>query len=346
MAAVKAGRARSRELRPASRRLLNLMLLVIAVGVPLLWARANFIVYDLPGNLMEPFTDATTYLAAGERLNVGHELYRLEPGDRPVLTLPGFFTAPLLSPPPIAVAWRPLSALGTWGWAAWVVAAWIALLGTIVYLVLRVGPPAVLLVFVLSHPIGEQLAVANFNAFVPALYVLLWTLRNRPAAGAIVATVAAIKLAPIGFGGWLLGRRNWRAIAVLAAGLAVLFVVGGLGAGFGSYLEYLGTLPGNRPTALSLSGMVGWAPGSYVLLVAGSLASMAIARRKPRLAFGLAVTAVVLGTPALYASGLVGLLALAAPFAGRMRPAETPFIEMDGGRTPAPSDRAAPIGTA
>jgi hypothetical protein len=309
-------------------------MLVLAIGVPLMWVRANFIVYDLPGNLMEPFTDATTYLAAGERLNAGHDLYELGPGDRPVLTIPGVYSAPLLSPPPIAVAWRPLAALGDVGWWLWVGACWIALLGTIVYLVLRVGPPAVLVTFVLSHAIGEQLAVANFNAFVPLLYVLLWTVRSRPAAGGIVGVVAAVKLAPVGFGAWLLGRRAWPALVVMAVVLAVLFVAGGLGAGFGTYLEYLGTLPGNKATALSLSGMTGWAPASYALLVIGSLAAMVLARSRPRLAFGIAVTSVVLGTPALYASGLVGLLALLAPFSGRMRVLAGHHSPSDGPSTP------------
>ena len=52
---------------------------------------------------MEPYIDATTYQAAGERWNAGHDLYRLGPGDRDVLPWPGRYTAPLLSPPPIAV---------------------------------------------------------------------------------------------------------------------------------------------------------------------------------------------------------------------------------------------------
>lgn len=301
-------------------RLLNVLLLVIAVGAPLAWARANFLVYDLPGNLMDPFTDATTYLAAGERLNQGHDLYRLQPGDRPVLTLPGYFTAPLLSPPPIAVAWRPLAAIPDgWGWAVWVVAAWIALLGTIVYLVMRVGAPAAALAFLLSHAIGEQLAVANVNAFVPLLYVSIWHLRGRAWTGAIVAALAAVKLAPLAMAGWLLGRRDIRALAVLAGGLVALFVLGGLGAGFESYLDYLGTLPGNHPTGLSLSGLLGWAPASYVFLFGGTVVSAAVSARRPRLGFLIALLASVLGTPALYFSGLVGLLALAAPFADPSR---------------------------
>ncbi len=38
--------------------------------------RANFVVYDEPGNLMNPYIDVTTYQAAGERLNAGHDLNR------------------------------------------------------------------------------------------------------------------------------------------------------------------------------------------------------------------------------------------------------------------------------
>ncbi len=57
--------------------------------------------------------DAPTYLAAGERLNAGHNLYALVAGDRPVLLDPPYWIVPLLSPPPIAVLWRPLALLGS-----------------------------------------------------------------------------------------------------------------------------------------------------------------------------------------------------------------------------------------
>src|SRR3954451_3473833 len=120
-ATISRDRGPSRMGRPASvrfRRIVNVFLLLLAVGTPLLWARANFDVYNLPGNLMDPFTDATTYLAAGERLNAGHDLYKLGPGDRPVLEIPGLYSAPLLSPPPIAVMWRPIAVV-PWGWSLW-----------------------------------------------------------------------------------------------------------------------------------------------------------------------------------------------------------------------------------
>src|SRR5438874_8322160 len=73
--------------------------------------------------------DAETYLAAGERLNAGHLLYALAPGDRPILANPAFYTYPLLSPPPIAVLWRPLAALPNgWGIGLW----WLTCVASIV----------------------------------------------------------------------------------------------------------------------------------------------------------------------------------------------------------------------
>ncbi len=72
--------------------------------------------------------DAITYLAAGERLNAGHDLYALVAGDRRIWVNPPYWTVPLLSPPPIAVVWRPLAALpNEWGIGIW----WIANVATI-----------------------------------------------------------------------------------------------------------------------------------------------------------------------------------------------------------------------
>jgi hypothetical protein len=101
-----------------------------------------------------------------------------------------------------------------------------------------------------------------------------------------------------------------------------------LGAGFGSYVEYLGTLGGNTPTNLSLSGQLGVPWSSYALLGGGALAAIAIGRRYPTASWAIALLASVLGTPALYASGLVSLIALAAPLVG---PARALNWRMDAG---------------
>ena len=316
--AAEAFRLHNRPLDPLSRVVLNVVLVGLVVAASLLWVNANFSFYNAPDNAMEPFTDVTTYLAAGERLNAGHDLYRLGPGDRPVLQWPGLYTAPLLSPPPIAVLWRPLAAV-SWGTLVWIVATWVVLWATILFLVFRAGLWAVLLAAALSHAIGEQLAVGNANAFMPAIYLLLWRFRDRAWIGTLIAVAASIKLAPIAMAGWLIGTRRWRALAVTVGAGAVIFVLGGLGAGFGSYVEYLGTLGGNTPTPLSISGQTGIAWASYAVLAGGVLLAIAIGRRYPTASWAVALLASVLGTPALYASGLVSLLALTAPLVGTGR---------------------------
>jgi hypothetical protein len=302
-----------RAVSPLTRLVLNIALLILVVVTPLLWANANISFYNTPANLMDPFTDATTYLAAGERLNVGHDLYQLQPGDRNVLAWPGLYSSPLLSPPPIAVLWRPLAAVD-WGFTAWIAFCWVVLLGTMLYVVLKWGLPGVVLAFILSFSIGEQLAVANFNALMPAIYILAWRYRDHVRSGALIGIAAAVKLSPVAMGGWLLGTRRWQALTGLALSLGVIFVFSGLGAGFGSYIEYLGTLQGNASSPESISHLTGIPMASYAVLVGGTIAAMALGRRWPKASFEVALLAAVLGTPALYASSLVSLLALSAPF--------------------------------
>jgi hypothetical protein len=293
------------------RMLTYVLLLVLALGTPLAFARAYLIDFDAPGNLLDPFIDATTYRAAGERLNAGHRLYRLEEGDRQVLIIPGLFTAPLLSPPPIAVLWRPLAAVD-WGMALWVIACWTALLGTVGYLILRVGVVAMVLTFLLSQAIGEQLAVANAAAFFPMLYVLVWRYRDKPTIGAVIGLMSVIKLAPIALCSWLLSTGRRRALAVAVGSIVGLLLLGAIGAGLDSYVDYLGIFATTRPSPLSISGQTGIEWMSPAVLIGGTAAAIAL-RRWPRLSYGVALGAAVLGTPALYTSGLVSLLALAAP---------------------------------
>lgn len=138
--------------------------------------------FAAPGSELRPFTDAWTYLAAGERLNDGHPLYRLGLGDREVDGYPESFPTPLVSPPFIAVIWRPIAAINA-GFGLWILRCWMSLLGTIAYLVLRIGPVALLVALLLAVPIGEQLAVANVSALFPAALVATWHLRGTLWAG-------------------------------------------------------------------------------------------------------------------------------------------------------------------
>jgi Glycosyltransferase family 87 len=257
------------------------------------------------------FVDANTYLAAGERLNAGHDLYTLSPGDRSILLVPGVSTAALLSPPPIAAIWRPIAAV-SWGYQLWVVACWAALLGTIAYLVLRTGAIAVLVAVALSVGIGQQLAVANVASFFPGLLILSWKCRSSPWIGTAIGAMGAIKLAPFVVAGWLIGERRWRALLVAMATGVGLFIVGAVGAGLGSYVDYLKVAQDAGSSPDSLSRLTGISWFSQATLVAGFLLSIVLGRY-PRLSFSIAVTASTIGTPALYFASLVPLLALMAP---------------------------------
>lgn len=277
----------------------------------LAFAREMIIVWGVPDpDLLDPFADANVYRAAAERLNAGHPLYELSPGDRPVLILPSF-TAPLLSPPLIAVLWRPIAAL-PFGFELWNLACAAALLGTVSYLVLRVGMLATVLAAALSLPIGEQLVAGNVAAFFPGLFVVTWTHRRDPRVGVIVSVVTALKLTPGVLGGWFLGLHRGAAVRWLVAGAISSGILSLVGAGLGAFVAYPGVLGSTAPSGISLSALTGIAWMSPAVLVAGTVASTLL-WRWPRLSFAVCIATIVAGSPALYFSTLVLLLAVLAP---------------------------------
>jgi hypothetical protein len=293
----------------------RLILALIACALPILWAWQVLLVWGIPDeDLQDPWGDAVTYLAAGERLNDGHALYALSSGDRPVFVMETY-TAPLLSPPPIASIWRPLAAI-PFGLMLWVGACWVALLGTIWYLAMRLGLPAVVVVAGLSWPIGEQLAASNVSAFFPGLLLLAWVKRDHSRWGAVLGGMAALKLAPGVMAGWWVGRhRGSGALAVLSGAIG-LGLVGLVGAGIHSYLAYT-SIPGTiEPSSLSVSGRLGasWFP--YVAIVGGGLVAAAL-DRFPRLAFSVAYAAMLAGTPAVYVADFGLLIGFLIPFVSR-----------------------------
>ncbi len=94
---------------------------------------------------------------------------------------------------------------------------------------------------------------------------------------------------------------------------AVILVVSVLGAGVGSFSEYFDVARTTDPSTSSLSGLsgIGWLSPAF--LVAGTLLAAGLGRWT-RASFIVAVIVSVVGTPALYLSGLVTLLATLAPF--------------------------------
>jgi hypothetical protein len=275
--------------------------------------------------------DAETYLAAGERLNAGHALYLLGPGDRPILTNPAFYTYPLLSPPPIAVLWRPLAALPEgWGLGLWWLACVAALLGTLGHLVRRVPAAAGLSVLMLAPFVAWELESANVEGLLFAGIGLTWVLaahRRDVAAGAVVGLMAGIKLWPIVLIAWFLSQR--RPQALVGAGLALVGVaaVSVVGAGLDAHLEYLEIARQTPASPLSIPGMLGaigisvpWA--NYLVLALGVGLIFGL-RNRPELAFAVAVPTMILGSPVLnintYALLLIGLVPFAWPIAADAR---------------------------
>lgn len=258
-----------------------------------------------------PFTDALTYLAAGDRLNLGHDLYRHRPDDLPVDLYPALFPVPMVGPPTMGVLARPLAAFDL-GLLVWMTGCWAALLGAVTYLVVRVGYIAIAASIMLALPIAEHLAAGNAAAFLPLLLIIAWVERRRTVAGIAIGLMAGAKLAPIALAGWLIGTRDRRALLALAATLAVIGLLVVLFAGWANVFDYLRVMTTVSPSVWSISTLLGIPWASYVVLVGGSLLAIATARW-PRFSFCVGVLAMTFGNPALYMSSLVTLLGLLAP---------------------------------
>lgn len=299
---------------------------IVVCGMALLFAREMIVTWGVQdADLLDPFNDASTYLAAGERLNEGHALYALEPGDRPVLLLDNY-PVPLVSPPPIAAIWRPLAAI-PFGLALWVAAAWATLLGTVAYLVMRIGLRAAVVAAALSFPIGEQLVAANLTAFFPGLLVLTWRYRVDPRAGVIIGALAALKLAPAVMGGWFVGMHRARAVAWMLAGGVALTLIGAIGAGGTAYVDYASVARSIPPYPMTLSGQTGIAWLSQGALISGTVFA-ALLWRTPRLSYAVAVATLVVGSPVLSLTTFTLLLAALAPLIPEpaMTPARPPLL--------------------
>jgi hypothetical protein len=271
--------------------------------------------------------DVVTYLAAGERLNAGHALYALAPGDRFLPVVPPYFTVPLVSPPLVAVVWRPLALLpepvgvGLW-WAAM-----LACLAVAVGMVLRVprmlGPVSLL---ALSIPLGLEAVQGNINAIILLGAIVAWRAHatgHEAWAGAIVGGLVVLKVTPAILAVWLLmtaGRRGWLG---LSAGLALAGGVSVLGAGIDAHLAYLAVMRDTTtigPSDLSVAGIfrtLGMAPEianrAIIAIDLAGAASVVLLRRRPSWAFRAAVVTMVLGSPVVFVNTFLLLLAALAP---------------------------------
>ncbi len=271
--------------------------------------------------------DALVYLAAGERLNAGHPLYAISAGDRPIGIQPPHWTVPLLSPPFIAVMFRPLALLppdsGAYLW--W--AAALAAIGAVLIAYLRANPIlASVAIMVLVVPLTYEIGVGNVNAFLLLGSVLVWRWtgeRREPWAGALTAFLVMLKVSPVVLAWWLITQQRWTAVRTGVAVGLVLGVASLLGAGLEAHVRYLEI---TRDTAtigasdLSLAGIARWLGVSPTLaqllptaMLIGGMAGVLLLRARPGLAFALAVATMTLGSPVVNINSYALLLGCLAP---------------------------------
>ncbi|HEX5825351.1 MAG TPA: glycosyltransferase family 87 protein [Candidatus Limnocylindrales bacterium] len=265
-------------------------------------------------------SDAWNYLAAGERLNAGHPLYAVSPGDRPVVLVPPYWTVPLLAPPPIAVAWRPLALLGEPAMTVWAGVGLGVTLLTAAWLLARGGLIVAAIIAVMSPSLALQSLSGNVNGLLFGAVVVVWMARSRPVvAGSLLAGAIAIKLTPALLLLWLVASRRWRASAMTGFALVAIGGVSLLGAGLGAHLDWLASVPRSQPAPMALASLTGL-PSIVVIAILGLIVLAVSLRRDERLTFSAAVVAAALASPALYL-GTLGIAAAAA----------APWISPDGG---------------
>lgn len=303
-------------------RILRISLVAIAFG---LLAVILYVYFDrgfIPG-------DAIVYLASGERLNAGHLLYAISPGDRVVALKPPYWTVPTLSPPFMAVLFRPLALLppdvGAYVWWAATISS---IAATLVILVRRIPILTSVAVLVLGVPIAYEIGVGNVNALILAGSILIWLSATRGHgrfAGALTAFLVMVKIWPIALVWWLVVQRRTDALwAGLVTGV-VLAIVSVLGAGIAAHFTYLQVIrdTANQGTSdLSVAGLarsVG-VPGSVAgflpwLVFIGGLGLAWLLRARSGISFACAVVAMVLGSSVVNINSFAMLIAALAPVA-------------------------------
>jgi hypothetical protein len=278
--------------------------------------------------------DVITYLAAGERLNAGHQLYSLVPGDRLNGIDNGSITAPILYPPLIAVLWRPLAAMPFMvGLGMWMAATVVAIFGAIWYVARDLRTTALIALILLSAGIGSELSGGNVNAFVILGALLLWSqAERRPWVGVLIGVLTAAKLSPGIFIVWLISQRRWKALAWAIAGLSGGLVLGVLGAGWDANMQAIDILRRATPQNLTITGITGISWATMAVDAIG-VAAVLLLTRRPAASFRAAALTIIFGAPHFSLStGAYGLLLVPPPrkSASTAAPAE--------GTNPAPED--------
>jgi hypothetical protein len=273
-------------------------------------------------------SDPWNYIAAGERLNAGHDLYALQPGDREISLRPPYWSVPLVAPPPIAVVWRPLALLGDEAMVIWGLACLVAVVASVIYLLGR-GRLAGLAL--LAMPLTMTAISGNFSALMLPMLIGLWAYRDRPVvAGSLIAGAVMVKLTPAVFVGWLILTGRWRAAAVTVGVCVAITLVALVGAGPDSLADWIRSVPSSAPSPLAIATQT----GLPTTVIAGLLGlPILVSLRSDIWGFRFAVVAAALATPALYFQAIAVLAAALVPRTAR--PATMSLVRPQGARDPA-----------
>jgi hypothetical protein len=282
-------------------------------------------------DLLDPTTigsDTSNYYAAGLRLNAGHPLYVQGPGDRPVPIDPPYFSVPLLSPPLIAVVWRPLALLpGTAVMYAWWLGGFVAMTAATVWMSVHGSVLRNAGMLVIAPWLALTALSGNLNAYLAVMLVVSWwtCARGRSgASGALIAVAAALKVTPLLYLPWILVRRDRAGLGGFIVAAAACALVSLLGAGFDNHLAYLdvvrttgtvGLTPNSVPgILLGLGAPHGLADLAIPAIVVGGTLAVFVLRRRSGPAFSVATLMSVFATPSLGVHSLSLLLPAVAPY--------------------------------
>ncbi len=326
--------------------------LTILVFTPL--SRATFLLD--PGVIGN---DVSNYYAAGQRLNAGHELYRLVPGDRPVPFYPPYVTVPLISPPPIAVLWRGLELLPEQiAIRAWWLGGLVLMTTAVLWVIRRGSLLALAIVATQALDLAWTAWSGNVNAYIiPALVAAwAWHLRRPLLAGVLAGLATAARLTPILLAWWgVVGGRS-RFVAAMAVTLLMVLATSLLGAGIQNHLTWLevarhtastGASEGSLVLLLTSTGLDPSIAAAVVpAMVIVGIAAVYLFRDRPALGWSAAILAAAIASPVVHNGSWAALLAVAAatiapfPALGRDETAATSG-GLDRPLTPAPAGAAA-----
>jgi hypothetical protein len=264
------------------------------------------------------FVDPYTYFTAGARLNAGHRLYEIGPGDDPMHQgQTRLVLYPLLSPPPVGVIARPFAALGETGIVAWWAIIVVGAMAATSWFIASGRWPTLLVVILLAIPLGHLIWLGNLNGLLLGLLPMVWLTRRSPIlAGTLVGIAAAVKLTPIILLVWLAVAVGRRAVVACLVTLAVALGLSLVGAGPDNMLAYVEVVRDTAAhgfTPSSATAVVRSAAGAPLFLVLAGGLILAL-RRRPQMGFAIGIFGTIWGGPIVYFHTLPLLLAALAPY--------------------------------